>query len=94
MPDIDDELARGAIGEEILAQIKLVLEVVSAQPTRTEFNDLKDDVAELKQDLRIVKAAVTDLSTESRGHEARLTDLGSTVERHERLLPPLKRRAA
>ena len=94
MPDIDDELAKGAIGEEILSQIKLVLEVVSAQPTRTEFNELKGDVADLKADMHVVKAAVTEISQELRGHDARLLDLETTVDAHNKQLRSLRRKAA
>ncbi len=94
MPDIDDELAKGAIGEEILSQIKLVLEVVSAQPTRTEFNDLSGKLDDLADEVHTVKAAVLDVSRALRGHDARLLDLETTVEAHDKQLRSLRREAA
>jgi len=36
-----------------------VLEAVRALPTRAEFNELRQDVTELKQDVKVVKAAET-----------------------------------
>lgn len=61
--------------EEMRDQNKAILEAVSGLPTRTEFNLLKDDVAELKQDMKVVKAAVTDLSNKVDDHERRITRL-------------------
>ena len=61
--------------EEMRDQNKAILEAVSGLPTRVEFNELKDDVAELKQDLKAVKAAVTDLSNKVADHEHRITRL-------------------
>ena len=94
MPDIDDELARGAIGEEILAQVKLVLEVVSSQPTRSEFSGLKESVDALTDEVKAIRGAVKSQSMDINGHDARLVDLGTTVEHHDQLLRRLKRRAA
>lgn len=85
MHDIDDELALGVIGEEILGQIKLVLDVVSAQPTRTEFNELKADVAELKGDIAVVKAAVTDVSIQLCDHATRLHGLEAITHTGNRI---------
>jgi hypothetical protein len=48
--------------EEIRDQNKAVLEAVADLPTRREFEELREDVTELKQDVKVVKAAVTDLS--------------------------------
>lgn len=94
MADIDDDLARGAIGEEILAQVKLVLEVVSSQPTRSEFSSLKEKLSTLTDEVKAVRAAVSAQTSDLNGHDARLADLSTTVEHHEQLLRPLKRRAA
>jgi hypothetical protein len=45
--------------EQVVSQNKAVLEAVADLPTRKEFNELRQDVAELKQDMKVVKAAVT-----------------------------------
>jgi septal ring factor EnvC (AmiA/AmiB activator) len=44
--------------EDIRDQNKAILEGLREVPKRVEFNELKQDVAELKQDMKVVKAAV------------------------------------
>lgn len=65
----------GMLLEEIRDQNKAVLEAVGGirqkvdnQPIRSEFNELRDDV-------KTIKAAVTDQSKELKDHEQRLTYL-------------------
>jgi hypothetical protein len=48
--------------ETILDEVKAVHELVADVPKRTEFNELRADVTELKGDVKIIKAAVGDLS--------------------------------
>lgn len=55
---MDDARYIGHKLEQILDEIKAVHELVAAQPTHAEFNELREDVAELKQDMKVVKAAV------------------------------------
>ena len=62
-----DEVAKevryvGAMMEQVLSEVKAVHELVAAQPTLTDFHRIEDDVAELKGDMKMVRAAVTDLS--------------------------------
>jgi hypothetical protein len=73
----DDELKRVAgIKDEIFKdQVQLILEIVTDMqakitqlPTRQEFN-------ELKQDTKVIKAAVTDTSRQVHDHERRITRL-------------------
>jgi len=45
--------------EVIRDQNKAILEGLQDVPKRLEFNELRSDVAELKQDIKVVKAAVT-----------------------------------
>lgn len=65
----------GAMQEEMGDNIKLIIEVVSDiqrivsnQPTRDEFNELKSDV-------KTIKAAHTDTNIQVRDHEQRITVL-------------------
>jgi hypothetical protein len=58
MHDIDDNIARGAIGEEILSQVKATHESINTLPTRVAFNELKKDVEEIKSDVKAIKAAL------------------------------------
>ena len=43
--------------------------MVAGQPTRGEFNELRQDVVELKQDMKVVKAAVKDVSEWQANHD-------------------------
>ena len=66
----------GALLEEIRSQNKAILEGLGDVPKRVEFNELKQDVVELKQDVKTIRAAVTatnrdlaDLSREAGKHK-------------------------
>ena len=75
-----DELSKAidhfsALMEDQNAKLDAVLEVVgdiqrkvNNQPTRDEFNELKDDV-------RVIKASVTDQSKQLHDHEHRISRL-------------------
>ena len=62
----DDKNYTNVILEEIRSQMSAVLEIVSNQPTREEFNNLKTDV-------RTIKRAVVDNDKTTR-HELELLD--------------------
>lgn len=53
---------------------KAIHEVVANQPTRGNFNQLLN-TQELKRDVKVIKAAVTDLRHQATDHEYRITDL-------------------
>ena len=54
----------GHLLEQIRDEIKAVHEVVAGQPTRGEFNGLRRDVEDMKQELRTVNIAVADISSD------------------------------
>jgi len=56
--------------ELILDEVKAVHELVADQPTRGEFAELRRDVAELKQDMKVVKAAVTATNRDLKEHKS------------------------
>ena len=62
----DDKNYTNVILEEIRSQMRAVLEIVSNQPTREEFDSLKTDV-------RTIKRAVVDNDKTTR-HELELLD--------------------
>jgi hypothetical protein len=66
---MDDDKYIGHKLELILDEVKAVHELVAAQPTRAEFNELRQDVTELKQEMKVVKAAVQDVSSELAEHK-------------------------
>ena len=56
----DDKNYTNVILEEIRSQMSAVLEIVSNQPTREEFNNLREEFDSLKTDVRTIKRAVVD----------------------------------
>lgn len=68
----------GVILEDIRDQNKAVLEAVGDMQAKiAELPQIATDVAELKQDIKIVKAAVTDVSSKLSDHERRLLQFES-----------------
>jgi len=56
--------------EVIRDQNKAILEGLQDVPKRLEFNELRSDVAELKQDMKVVKAAVTATTRDLEQHKS------------------------
>ena len=72
----DDVRYFGVMFEEIRDQNKAVLEYVGQMPqVVARLEAIEQDVAELKQDMKVVKAAVTDMSRQLADHELRITRL-------------------
>lgn len=75
MPN-DDINYLSVLLEEIKSQNKAVLEAVAdMQRNVAELPAIKEDIGELKQDMKIIKAAVTDLSHQVHDHEHRISRL-------------------
>ncbi len=71
-----DDTYIGALLEEIRDQNKVVLESVGDMQRQVAvLPAMQQDIAELKQDMKVVKAAVTDLSRQVNDHERRIGDL-------------------
>ena len=56
----DDKNYTNVILKEIRSQMSAALEIVSNQPTREEFNNLREEFDSLKTDVRTIKRAVVD----------------------------------
>ena len=69
----DDKNYTNVILEEICSQMSAVLEIVSNQPTREEFNNLREEFDSLKTDVRTIKLAVVD-NDKTTQHELELLD--------------------
>ena len=69
----DDKNYTNVILEEIRSQMSAVLEIVSNQPTREEFNNLREEFDSLKTDVRTIKRAIVDNDKTTR-HELVLLD--------------------
>jgi hypothetical protein len=57
-------------------ELKAIREGMAGLPTRQEFGVLQRDMTEVKADMKVVKAAVTDLSRQVNNHEGRITGAG------------------
>lgn len=76
---ISDDNYLGVLLEEIRDQNRAVLEAVGdMQKNVAKIPGIESDIHELKQDMKIVKAAVTDLSHQVNDHEHRITRLEAT----------------
>lgn len=69
----DDKNYTNVILEKIRSQMSAVLEIVSNQPTREEFNNLREEFDSLKTDVRTIKRAVVD-NDKTTQHELELFD--------------------
>ncbi len=69
----DDKNYTNVILEKIRSQMSAVLEIVSNQPTREEFNNLRKEFDSLKTDVRTIKRAVVD-NDKTTQHELELLD--------------------
>ena len=69
----DDKNYTNVILKEIRSQMSAVLEIVSNQPTREEFNNLREEFDSLKTDVRTIKRAVVD-NDKTTQHELELLD--------------------
>lgn len=66
----------GVLLEEIRDQNKAVLETVGdMQKHVAKIPYIEETVTELKEDMKIVKAAITDVSKQQNDHERRVTQL-------------------
>lgn len=74
--DRSDDNYVGVLLEEIRDQNRAVLEAVGdMQKKVTQIPGIAADITELKDDMKVVKAAVTDLSQQVADHEHRITRL-------------------
>jgi hypothetical protein len=74
MSDQDDNYA-GLLLEQIRDEVKAIHELVAGQPTRSEFDQLTTDVRTIRDDTKVIKAAVMDQSAQLNDHEHRITRL-------------------
>lgn len=71
----DDTNYMGILLEEIRSQNKAVLEAVGAMQHELQRVPKRDEFDELKQDVKVIKAAITDLSHQTTDHDRRIGNL-------------------
>jgi acylphosphatase len=71
MQDLTDDERKQVLGEVLMDELKAIREGISVLPTRQEFSVLQDDVTELKADMKVVKAAITDIGNKQKQQDAR-----------------------
>ena len=75
---LEDQIRhQGVISEDIQHQVQRLAEAMAEVPATVQ--KLSADVDELKTDMKVVKAAVTDQSGVLHDHESRITQLESAV---------------
>jgi septal ring factor EnvC (AmiA/AmiB activator) len=80
MQSLSDDERKQVLGEVLHDELQAILELVKDVPAiRHDLTQVQSDISELKQDMKIVKAAVTDLSRQGQDHERRLTRLEARV---------------
>ncbi len=67
-----------ALMEDQNAKLDAVLEGINSLPTRSEFHELRSDVAELKQDMKVVTAGVKATNNDVAAVDRRVTRLEAT----------------
>lgn len=80
MQSLSDDERKEVLGEVLHGELQAILEYVKEIPgIQRDLRHVQVDVAELKQDMQVVKAAITDLSKQGNDHERRLTQLEARV---------------
>ena len=81
MQSLDDDERKSVLGEVLADELKAIREYVQDVPAiKKDVAELKEKVAELSDDMKVVKAAVTDQSKQ--------------LSQHDTFLKTLKRKAA
>jgi hypothetical protein len=79
MNDLDDDTIRGVVGEVIADQLKIIMECLDyLMPMRQDVEILKNDMIEVKSDIRAIKAIAREHSIQLDNHEGRLITLEGT----------------
>ena len=76
MQSLSDDERKAVLGEVLADELKAITEYVKDVPLiKKKVDALEIDMQEVKSDIKIIKAAVTDLSKQVKDHERRITHL-------------------
>jgi len=76
MQSLTDDERKAVLGEVLADELKAIVEYVKDVPAiRAKVDTLSEDMQVVKSDIKIIKAAITDLSKQVDDHERRITHL-------------------
>jgi chromosome segregation ATPase len=76
MQSLSDDERKQALGEVLADELKAIHELVKDVPEMKQKIDVLDsDMKEVKSYIKVIKAAVTDISREQKEHDRRKTHL-------------------
>ena len=76
MQSLSDDERKQALGEVLADELKAIHELVKDVPEMKQKIDVLDsDMKEVKSYIKVIKAAVTDISREQKEHDRRITHL-------------------
>ncbi len=73
MQDMGDDDRKAVLGEALMDELKAIRDGIADLPTRTELNELKDEVIDLRTDVKAIKAAIKFTNKDFQDHENRIT---------------------
>lgn len=80
MIDMDDDSRKEALGEVLFEELKAIREYVKDVPAiKQKVSEVDERLINVESDVKVVKAAVTDLSREQHEHDRRLSQLESAA---------------
>ena len=76
MQSLSDGEAKGVLGEVLSDQLAAILEYVKDIPhIKRRVDTLEEDMREVKSDIKVIKAALTDTNRDLKSHDKRITRL-------------------
>jgi 2-phospho-L-lactate guanylyltransferase (CobY/MobA/RfbA family) len=76
MQSLSDEERKKVLGEVLADELKVIREYVEDVPLiKRKVNDIDKRLTKVEANTKIIKAAITDMSSELKDHERRLTQL-------------------
>jgi len=77
--DMRDDERQQVLSEILMDELKAIREGIANLPTRQEFADLKDEVGDIKSDVKVIKAVVTEYSEDVADLKKRVTRIENKV---------------
>jgi hypothetical protein len=76
MQSLSDNEKKAVLGEVLADELKVIMEYVAGVPRiERKVTKLEKDMHEVKSDIKVIKAVVTDIGRQQKGHDKRLVRL-------------------